>query len=130
MEVSNEFGLAGQAGVAQAQQRQRTGNLDKGPTHRHLGRTCRAAQEAVMRQDTVCTGLRLDEVGRLGWDHITASCVRSVEGLHLTCSGESLGGFKQEMEIDILISIIRKFCDSMEVDRSAKEIDARRCDRI
>lgn len=51
VEILLNLELSGQAGGAQAQQE--TDHLDRGPTHRHLGRTRSAAREAVTRTEAV-----------------------------------------------------------------------------
>lgn len=51
VEILLDLELAGQAGSAQAQQG--TDHLDRGPTHRHLWRTRKAAREAVTRTEAV-----------------------------------------------------------------------------
>lgn len=62
-----------------------------------------AVQEAVIGAETMWVGLVMDETGSLGWGHIIESLTHLVEDLQFICSEKSLGGFKQEMEISIVI---------------------------
>lgn len=65
----------------------------------------RAGQEDVTGTEAMWAGLGVDEARRLGWGISQKVLCILLRGLYSFSSGESLGGFNQDTETRILITM-------------------------